>query len=166
MIDTMEADSFINCIRRFIARRGHPEVLFLDNGTHFVGAYNQMTRAQQEPMQYFMAQQRIQWELIPPKGSHHGGVWERMVKTIKRVINGVVPYSKGTTSSEILSTLLCEVEAQVNNQPLTKVSKDPNDAAALTPSHLLLLNSGNSLIKDVYRTRWRQVQYLADHFWR
>ena len=40
MLYTMEADSFINCIRRFIARRGHPEVLFSDNGTNFVGAYN------------------------------------------------------------------------------------------------------------------------------
>ena len=52
-------------------------------------------------------------------------------------MNVVVPYSRGMTS-ETLSTLLCQVEAQVNNRPLTKVSKDPNDAAALTPSHLLL----------------------------
>ena len=43
MLDTMETDSFINCMRRFIARRGHPEVLFSDNGTNFVGAYNQST---------------------------------------------------------------------------------------------------------------------------
>ena len=69
-------------------------------------------------------------------------------------MNGVVPYSSGMTS-ETLSTLLCEVAAQVNNRPLTKDSEDPNDAAALTSSHLLL-----------HRTRWRQVQYLADLFWR
>ena len=71
-----------------------------------------------------------------------------------------------------LSTLLCEVETQVTNRLLTKVSDDPNDAAALTPSHLLLLRGnpnyplGKSLINYVYRTRWRQVQYLADLFWR
>ena len=57
-------------------------------------------------------------------------------------MNGVVPYSMGITSAT-LSMLLCEVEAQVNNRPLTKVSEDPNDVAVLTPSHLLLLR-GNT----------------------
>ena len=137
-------------------------MLFSDNGTHFVGAYNQMTRAQQETMHHFMAQQRIQWELIPL----HGGVWEWMLRTIKIVMNGVVPYSRGM-NSETLLTLLCEVEAEVYNRPLTKVSEDPNDADALTPSHWLLLRGnpnytlGRSLINDVYRTRWRQALYLA-----
>ena len=47
-LNIMKADSFINCFRRFIARRGMPQILYYDNGTNFVGAYNQMTRAHQE----------------------------------------------------------------------------------------------------------------------
>ena len=67
MLDTLEVDSFINCIRRYIARRGYSDVLFSDNVTNFVGAYKQMTKAQQETMQHVRDQQRIQWKLIPPR---------------------------------------------------------------------------------------------------
>ena len=40
---------------------------------------------------------------------------------------------------ECLNTLMCEVEAIVNGQPLTKLSDDPRDLKPLTPNHLLLL---------------------------
>ena len=73
----------------------------------------------------------------------------------------------------LLSTLLCIVEAVINGRPLTAVSDDPNDLEALTPNHLLLLRTGVVLPpgafdkSDLYsRRRWRQVQYLANVFWR
>ena len=43
---------------------------------------------------------------------------------------------------------------------------------ALSPNHLLLLRPGPTsppgvfVERDIYRRRWRQVQYLADVFWR
>lgn len=50
---------------------------------------------------------------------------------------------------------------------------DPKDLEALTPNHLLLLKTQPSLSpglfqrEDLYvRRRWRQVQYMADLFWR
>ena len=53
----------------------------------------------------------------------------------------------------------------------TKLSDDPSDPLPLTPNHILLLRSGPTLPpglfgeRDLYRRRWRQVQYLADVFW-
>ena len=74
---------------------------------------------------------------------------------------------------EGLATLLCEVESIVNGRPVTKVSDDPRDMEALTPNHLLLLRLGPSAPPGIFskdeiysRRRWRQVQYLADIFWR
>ena len=68
---------------------------------------------------------------------------------------------------------MCVVEGIINGCPITAVSEDPNDLEALTPNHLLLLRAGPTLPpgefekNDVYsRRRWRQVQYLADVFWR
>ena len=75
-------------------------------------------------------------------------------------------------SDESLLTLMAEVERVLNNRPLTPVSDDPNDLEPLTPNHLLLQKSNESLPlgtfneKDCYsRRRWRQIQYLANIFW-
>ena len=75
--------------------------------------------------------------------------------------------------NEGLLTLMCEIVANINGHPSTKVSDNPRDPEALTPNHLLLLRSGPTLSLGVFakedcysRQRWRHVQYLADVFWR
>lgn len=107
----------------------------------------------------------------PPAGSHHGGVWERCIRTVRKITNAIL--KEQTLDDEGLLTLICEVEAIINGRPITKVSDDPNDWEALTPNHLLLLRAGPTLPPGVFdkddcysRRRWRQVQYLADVFWR
>jgi len=99
-----------------------------------------------------------------------GGVWERMIRTVRKVFSGLCQNNVRLTD-EILQTLLCEVELIVNGRPLTKASDCVNDLSPLTPSHLLLLRE-NSCISpgkfheaDVFRRRWRHVQHLADLFW-
>ncbi|KAK3731436.1 hypothetical protein QZH41_013623, partial [Actinostola sp. cb2023] len=60
----------------------------------------------------------------------------------------------------------------INGRPITRISDDPKDLTPLTPNHLLLLRSGPTLPsglfvkQDIYRRRWRQVQYMADIFWK
>ncbi len=39
---SLEMDSFIHALRRFIARRGHVIRMFSDNGTNFVGAEREL----------------------------------------------------------------------------------------------------------------------------
>ena len=50
---------------------------------------------------------------------------------------------------------------------------DANDLEPLTPNHLILLKSESPLLPGLFkkaallsRRRWKQVQYLADVFWR
>ena len=48
------------------------------------------------------------------ESSHHGGIWERCIRTLRMVLNAVL---KGQTlDDEGLSTLMCEVEAIVNSR--------------------------------------------------
>ena len=80
-----------------------------------------------------MVRKQVKWQFNPPAGSHHGGVWEWCIRTVRKVMNAVV--KEQVLDDEGLITLMCEVEAIVNRRPISKVSDDPKDMEALTPSH-------------------------------
>ena len=37
VLDSMDTNSFINALERFISRRGHPQAICCDNGSNFMG---------------------------------------------------------------------------------------------------------------------------------
>lgn len=146
-----------------------------DNGTNFVGANRELKAALKElnhaKIQKIFRSDNIEWMFNPPFRAHHGGVWERLVRSVKNVLHSV--FKEQLMDDEVLHTAFCEVEAILNDRPLTPVSDDPNDLEALTPKHLLLMKCkphfppGLFKSDDQYlRRRWRQVQYIADLFWR
>lgn len=116
-------------------------------------------------------QDGIQWSFNTPAASHHGGVWERVIRRVRKVLTSVLHLQ--TLDDDGLHTILCKVEAILNGRPLTKLSDDPTDLEPLTPDHILLmkgkpvLSPGLFNKDDVYvKRRWRQVQYIADLFWK
>ncbi|XP_019202879.1 uncharacterized protein LOC109195296 [Oreochromis niloticus] len=86
-----------------------------------------------------LLQKGIKWIFNPPAGSYHGSVWERLIRSVRKVLNSVLKVQN--LDNEGLCTVLCEAEAIVNSRPITKASTDPNDLEALTPNHLLLLKT-------------------------
>ena len=174
-VNSLEADSFINAFRRFVARRGKPRKVFSDNGLNLVGGESEMRKAREELVPAFAklyaVHQNIEWSFIPPMASHMGGAWERMVGLVKRVMKSVL-LGECRLSDEVLETVLCEIEGIVNGRPLTKLSDDANDVTPLTPNHLLMLKGGSAVppgrfdANDIYRRRWRHAQHLANTFWR
>ena len=117
----------------------------------------------QEKIHQFLLQQNVKWNFNPSMGSHHGGVWERCIRTVRKLLLALL--KPQTLDVECLITILCEVQT-INSRPLTKVSDDLNDLEALTPNHLLLLRMGPTLLprtfdeSDSYcRRRWGQAQY-------
>ncbi|KAK3733837.1 hypothetical protein QZH41_000403 [Actinostola sp. cb2023] len=172
---SLETDSFLLALRRFIARRGQVKEIRTDNGTNFVGGEKELRKAlddwNQNQIHEELLQKNIKWCFNPPTGSHHGGAWERPIRTVRKILDALV--KQQTLTDESLTTLMCEVQAIINGRPLTIVSSDPKDDDPLTPNLLLLLKSSSSLPpgvfdqRDVYsRKRWRQVQYIADMFWK
>ena len=175
IVHSLDTQSFINALHRFIARRGYPEEIRSDNGGNFVSANKELKDAikewNQNQIQQYLTQNSVKWVFNPPAGSHHGGVWERCIRTVRKVLNAIC--KEQTMDDEALSTLMCEVETIINGRPITKVSDDPNDFEALTPNHLLLLRTGAPFPPGLFnktdcyvRRRWRQVQYLSNVFWR
>ena len=174
-LDSLDADSFVNAFTRFCARRGVPERVRTDNGTNFVAGEREMREAMQGwkhdgKVKGHLLQKEVKWEFNPPAASHMGGIWERQIRTVRKVLNVIL--KEQTLDDERLSTLFCEVESIINGRPLTVLSDDPKDESPLTPNHLLLLRGGPELPSgqfdqsDIYGRRWRHVQFLSDQFWK
>ena len=169
--DSMDTSACINLMRRFIARRGQVKSIRSDNGTNMVGAEKELRqeiqKLNQAQIHDALLQKSIDWIFNPPTASHHGGIWERMIRSTRKVLNSVL--REQTLTDDNLQTLLCEVEGILNSRPITKSSDDVNDLEALTPNHLLLLK-GQAILppnlsedtEQYVRRRWKQVQYLAD----
>lgn len=175
--NSLETDSFIQALRRFIARRGPVREIRSDNGSNFVGATNELQQAigemDNDQIRSRLHQEGTEWIFNPPSASHMGGIWERQIRTTRKVLT-VLLHEHGTRlDDESFRTLLCEVEAIINSRPLTFASSDPDDFNPLSPSNLLTMKTSVVLPPpgvfqraDVYmRRRWRRVQYLANLFW-
>ena len=71
-----------------------------------------------------------------------GGAWERQIRTIRRILSGLLLEFPERMDDETLRTLFCEVKAIVNSRPLTPVSDSPDDLSPLTPNNALGMDTG------------------------
>ncbi len=169
----LSTDSFIQAVCRFVSRHGPPKELFSDNGTNFRGAEREVKEMLQSWNQTkildCLREKGIQWRFSSPSASHTGGVWERMIRTIRKNIRALV--GDRLIDDETLLTVMCEVEKIINDRPLTWQCDDPRDRSALTPSTLLLgyrnqSSSANTSSSNYHlKEKWKEAQKLADQFW-
>ena len=169
-------DCLLMTIRRFVSRRGYPDLNVSDNGKNFIGAIQAMKlkfqrsyKPENEYIRLQLAQQNIQWIFNPPLAPHFGGVWERLIQTAKRSLLIVLGSRKLKLS--VFQTVVAEAEAVLNSRPLTHVVCSISDEGPLTPNHFLLprphmclkplVNSNQQFsTKD-----FKLTQTLLDHYW-
>ena len=175
--NSLETDSFLNTLRRFIARRGPVREIRSDNGTNFISAVRELREAIEEmdhdKITEKLRKQQIDWRFNPPGASHMGGVWERQIRTVQRILSTLLREHGNRLDDESLHTLFCEVESIVNSRPITAISSDFRDPLPLSPSQILTMKTkvvlpppGKFQRNDVYmRRRWRRVQHLCNQFW-
>ncbi|XP_078380254.1 uncharacterized protein LOC144663213 [Oculina patagonica] len=177
-LESMDTSSFICALRRFFALRGPALLLRCDRGTNFVGGKSELDSAMREmdqrKLEKYVRDQGCEWRFNPPHASHFGGVWERQIGTIRRVLNAMFLELGGSQlTHELLVTLMAEVTAIVNARPITTVPSDTEEPQPLSPAMLLTMKTrplgpppGEFVAADLYsRRRWRCAQYLAGQFW-
>ena len=142
----MTADSFLMVCHRFVARRGKPSVVYIDNGSNFTGAEKELREKVQaintERVEKDMLLEAVEWHFLPPYAPHMGGMWEQLVRSVKTTLHALVT-DRLLTDEELLS-YLAEVEKVLNDRPLTKMLSEPKDEVPITPSDLLLLRGNSS----------------------
>ena len=120
---TLETDLFMNILRCFLARRGPVRQLRSDQGTNLVGAKGELKEALEkmdnDEVRNFLLKKECDWfefKLNTPTASHAGGVWERMIRTVRNALNGLLEEHGSQLGEESMRTLMCEAEAIVNSR--------------------------------------------------
>ena len=168
----LSTDLFIPALKRFIARRGQPKVMYSDNGSNFRGAEKELgdlfSKIDFDKVSKTLTNYNINWKFIPPLSPWMGGAWESIVKLTKRALR-IVTHDR-PMYEDSLSTFITEIESVLNSRPLTSVTDDPNDYKVLTPNHFLL---GRQTLpftlndeKAFNRVCWRAVEALSNMFWK
>ena len=179
--NSLDADSFILALRRFMARRGKVHSIWSDNEINFMSTRNELQRALKE-MKHDKIKSFLQgngadwilWHNNPPGASHMGGVWERQIPSARTILEGLLKTHSHSLNDESLRTLMAEVELIINSRPLTaETISDSKSEIPLSPSNLLTMKTsvvmpppGEFSKPDAYsKKRWRRVQYIAGEFW-
>ncbi|KAJ0184405.1 hypothetical protein K1T71_000828 [Dendrolimus kikuchii] len=174
LVGDLTSNNYLLALRRFISRRGKPSQIYSDNGTTFVGAYNDLAKFLKDNAQCLssdLANEGIEFHFIPAYSPHFGGIWEAGVKSTKFHLVRVL--GNCNLSYEELNTTLVQIEAILNSRPLTPLSSHPEDMMPLTPGHFLIGRPLTSLpMKDLqdnnftYLNRFHRIEQLRQHFWK
>lgn len=173
LVGDLTSNKYLLALYRFISRRGKPVDIYSDNGTSFVGAYNDISKflkSNCDSLSESLANESIKMHFIPAYSPHFGGLWEAGVKSTKYHLNRVL--GKCNLTFEELNTTLIQIEAILNSRPLTPLSSDPADLNPLTPGHFLIGRPLTSLPQRDYQdasanhlTRFQRIGQLRQHFW-
>lgn len=106
LITSLTAEAFFQAFRRFIARRGRPEIIYSENGSNFVKAHKTLSKLDWQKIEMQSALKKIMWKFIPPLAPWWGGWWERLIGTMKQILRRVL--GQASLNYEELSTVLCD----------------------------------------------------------
>ena len=98
--------------------------------------YLPASRAGMAWLRPYFAHKGVAWKFNPPGSPHHGGSWERLFRSVKRVLYDILGSRRVT--EEVLGTTLCLTEQALNSRPITPISIDSYEIEAFTPNHFLL----------------------------
>uniref|UniRef100_A0A1X7U6L5 Integrase catalytic domain-containing protein n=1 Tax=Amphimedon queenslandica TaxID=400682 RepID=A0A1X7U6L5_AMPQE len=135
LVTEIETVTFLCCFQRFTARRGFPYRILSDNAKTFKAANKWLSTILEHPrVKEFMIGNGNRWQFNVEKAPWWGGVFERMIQGMKRLLRKIIGTSKFTYDE--LMTAVIEVEAMLNSCPLIYIPSG-DLVELLTPSHLL-----------------------------
>ena len=157
------ATTFTDAFSRFVSRRGCPNIVVSDNGSTFDAIETKR----------FWADRFVEWRPTLEAAPWMGGMYERLVASVKRCIKKVVGVR--TLTFVELQTLAAEIELILNNRPID-ADYDDDVEEVLTPNHLIvgrmLSTTGDENLVTNFKEdenslskRKQALEMVLDNFW-
>ena len=134
LVASLSTQDTILVFRRFVSRRGHPNIVYLDNSKTFIA----LKRYLSEKLFFFWPT----WKLITPRAPWVGGWWERLIQSVKKGLRKTL----GLRFINVveLTTFLTEIEHCINSRPLTYISDNP-EYDVITPEGFFITKAAISI---------------------
>ncbi|XP_044250699.1 uncharacterized protein [Drosophila takahashii] len=173
----LTTETFLAALRRFISLRGKCSKIYSDNGTNFIGAKRSLDEMQEllssqthkDTVSSTLADDGIQWVLIPPRAPHWGGKWESAVRCVKLHLLRITGNS--TLTFEQMRTLLAQISAVINSRPLCHTPD--METNYLSPAHFLIGRPLTTVpdpdLSHIPVGRlgyWQSIQSMLQGFWK
>lgn len=179
LAEDLTTQSFLNCLKRFCARRGVCSSILSDNASSFYCPDNELHELYKlfknetfysEIIDYINSLFK-KWNFTIPLASHMGGIYEASIKQTKNLLKKKLGNS--SMSYKQLYTILCQVEAILNSRPLCAVSDNVDDLNYISPAHLLIGTTMLDIpepsllqISDNRLNTWQRITSIKQQFWK
>jgi hypothetical protein len=130
------------CLKRFIARRGKPKLIYSDNGSTFKATDKWLKQVQRdERLNGILTEFCIEWRFNLSRAAWWGGQFERLIGLFKRSFHKT--NGNGTLAFGELEEVVLDIEIALNDRPLSYIENDV-ELPVLSPYSLLHINPSYS----------------------
>ncbi|GBL84606.1 hypothetical protein AVEN_191071-1 [Araneus ventricosus] len=177
LLSDLTSDALIATLKRFTSRRGRCSKIYTDNATNFVGSNSKLKKFYKlinfpdENLANYFTSEGIDWNFIPPKSPHFGGLWEAGVKSVKHHLKRTIGNLHFTY--EEFETIMIQTEGILNSRPLTPLSSDEDNFDVLTPGHDFRGRPISSIpepfltdINENRLSRWQKTTKVVQLIWK
>ena len=133
-------------LNSFITRRTRPTLMISDNAQTFRATASWIRKIRKnEVLQDFLAKQEIRWQFNLSKSPWWGGMYERLIKEVKKTLYKTL--GKTHLTFDQLETVVMDIERHLNNRPLTYVESHLGEDRLLIPN-VIMWGQGAYTIDD------------------
>ena len=160
-----ELDRLSSCVEDIIkSRRGQVKIIRSENATNFKSGESELRESINARFTTHYCRKTSNGASIL-QVVHISKAYGNAASALPKILQALLQMQ--TIDNKSLPSLMCEVESIMNGRPLTTVSTDQRDLEALTPNHLLFLQSQPQLPPGLFSEedcfccrRLKQVHYL------
>ena len=170
VLEILETLPFLRSLKRLIARRCRPSLIYSDNAKTFQAAASWLKKVMKdENFHSELSKYEIKWKFNLSRALLWGGQFERLIGIFKSAFYKVV--GKGLLTFEELSDVVLDVEICMNNRTLSYL-EDDIEFPILTPNSFVLQQSnvlpeleGHHIEDGDLRKRAKYLRNIKNHLW-